>query len=433
VRDMEAVGGIDAKLRGSVNFAHRGVANADVETVGRIGAMLKNVYDDGVVQLQNQATVIRKKFTKAKAVRVSGDHYEMDARVSGNRGGVGARLSDDPMPVAKRQVHVKAMVYDRSVFGTIKLYDKDIQDAEESEDAFINHLDDEMENIVLDFMKHMNIITYGDGTGILALVNAGTVNSNTFVGQVGSTWGSFGTTYLMTGDQLDIWDTTLTIKRTPAGGVAVLGVQPTTQTVTVDQNLTLTATDVVVRYNSVNKEYVGLQIASDNSASVVFQNVNRGTQPRYRGNVIDAGGQMLSEVYLQQMFSLIEIASGQEPNTIVCHSAQWDHYGAIGTSLKRFMTPKIDMGFQTLDYLGIGFTKDVDCPKFNIHVFKNDGVQNGVVAPLGWLDRDGKVLKWVSGYAAWTGILREYGNYVYPNPQLLGRIQNLFVDTVYLS
>ena len=88
----------------------RGICSADVETVGRIGAMLKNVYDDGVVQLQNQATVIRKKFTKAKAVRVSGDHYEMDVRVSGNRGGVGARLSDDPMPVAKRQVHQKAMV-----------------------------------------------------------------------------------------------------------------------------------------------------------------------------------------------------------------------------------------------------------------------------------------------------------------------------------
>jgi hypothetical protein len=430
---MQAVGRIDAMLEGGVIRAHRGLCNADVETVGRIGAMLKNVYDDGVVQLQNQATVIRKKFTKAKAVRVSGDHYEMDARVAGNRGGVGARLSDDPMPVAKRQQHVKAMVYDRSVFGTIKLYDKDIQDAEENEDAFINHLDDEMENIVLDFMKHMNIITYGDGTGILALVNANTNNSNTFVGTTGSTWGSFGTTYLMTGDQLDIWDTTLTIKRTPAGGVAILGVQPTTQTVTVDQNLTLTATDVVVRYNSVNKEYVGLQIASDNSASVVFQNVNRGTQPRYRGNVIDAGGQMLSEVYLQQMFSLIEIATGQEPNTIVSHNAQWDHYAAIGTSLKRFMSTKIDMGFATLDYLGVGFTKDVDCPKFNIHVFKNDGVQNGVVKPLGWLDRDGKVLKWVSGYAAWTGILAEYGNYVYPNPQLLGRIQDLFVDTVYLS
>ena len=91
------------------------------------------------------------------------------------------------------------------------------------------------------------------------------------------------------------------------------------------------------------------------------------------------------------------------------------------------------MGFKTLDYLGTSITKDVDCPKFNIYAFDSAGVQNGVVAPLGWLDRDGKVLKWVSGYAAWTGILREYGNYVYPNPQLLGRIQNLFVDTVYLS
>lgn len=417
----------------SPSLVARGICSADVETVGRIGAMLKNVYDDGVVQLQNQATVIRKKFTKAKAVRVSGDHYEMDVRTSGNRGGVGARLSDDAMPVAKRQVHQKAMVYDRSVFATIKLYDKDISDADEAEDAFINHLDDEMENVVLDFMKVMNIDTYMDGTGIIATVNANTNNSNQFVGTVGSTFGSFGTRYAMAGDQFDIWDTTLTIKRTPPGGVAVVNVSPTNQTVTMDQNLTLTATDIVVRYNTVNKTYVGLQLASDNSASVVFQNVNRGTQPRYRGNVIDAGGQMLSEVYLQQITSLIEIATGQSPDTIVAHNAQYDHYAAIGTSLKRFMTEKMDMGFKTLDYLGTSITKDVDCPPFVIHVFKADGVQNGVVEPLGWLDRDGKVLKWVSGYAAWTGILREYGNYVYPNPQLLGRVQNLSVDSVYFA
>src|SRR5262249_24832064 len=145
--------------------------------------------------------------------------------------------------------------------------------------------------------------------------------------------------------------------------------------------------------------------------------------PRFRGNVVDAGGQALSEVFLQQINSLIEIATGKQPNTIVCHAAQWDKYAALGTALKRFMSTKIDMGFQTLDYLGVGFTKDVDCPPMIIHVFNNEGVQNGVTKALGWLDRDGKVLKWVSGYAAWTAILAEYGNYVYPNPQLLGRIQ----------
>lgn len=186
---------------------------------------------------------------------------------------------------------------------------------------------------------------------------------------------------------------------------------PTTQTVALDQPLTLTAGDVVVRYNSVNEEYVGLYLASDNSSSVTFENISRATVSRFRGNVIDAGGQGLSEVYLQQIFSLIEIATGKEPNVIVCHNAHWDRYAALGTSLKRFMTSKLDMGFQSLDYLGVGFLKDVDCPPMFIFAFENSGVQNGVTKPMGWLDRDGKVLKWVSGYAAWTAILAEYGNY----------------------
>jgi hypothetical protein len=417
----------------STQKRNEGITVADVQTIGRIGDMLKNIYGDGVVQLQNQAAVIRKKFTKTKAVRVSGDHYEFDVRVGGNRGAVGARLSDDPMPVAKRQRHKKAQVFDRAVFATIKLYDKDIENAEKDEDSFVNHLDDEMENVVLDFMKHMNIITYGDGTGILATVNANTAASNQFVGKTGTAFGQFGTRYLMLDDQIDVFSSDFTVKRTPVGGVAITAVDPTTRTVTVDQNLTLTQNDIVVRYNSANKEYVGLQLAGDNSSSVTFENISRATFPRWRGNVVDAAGQGLSEVFLQQIFSLVEIATGQSPNNIVTHNAQWDRYAALGTSLKRFMTTKIDMGFQTLDYLGTPFTKDVDAPPMIIHVFKDDGVQNGVTKPLGWLNRDGSVLKWVSGYAAWTAILAEYGNYVYPNPQLLGRVQGLAVDNVYLA
>jgi hypothetical protein len=405
---------------------------ADTQTIGRIGEMLKNIYKDGVVEIQNQSAVIRKKFKKAKAVRVSGDHYEGDVRIGGNRGAVGARLSDDPMPVAKRQKHKKWKVFDRSVFATIKLYDKDIENADQNADAFVNHLDDEMENAVKDFMKHMNIITYGDGTGTIGTINAGTVASNTFVGKTGTAYGNFGSRYLMTDDQLDIYSSDFTVKRTPAGGVSVVSVDPSTRTVVVDQNLTLTGGDVIVRYNSANKEYIGLWLASDNSSSVVFQNVDRGLVPLYRGNVIDAGGNPFSEVYFQQMFSLIEIQTGETPDFIVTHNAQYDKYSAIGTALKRFMTNKMDMGFQSVDYLGVEVTKDVDCPPMAAFVWKDGAVQNGVTKPLGWLDRDGSVLKWVSGYAAWTAILAEYGNYVYPVPGQLGRIQGLQVDTTYL-
>lgn len=394
--------------------------------------MLKDVFSDGIEEQQNMATVVRKLFSKATASRLGGDHYEMGIKVGGNRAGVGARNSDDPVPIAKRQRNRKFSVYDRAVFGVIKLYDKDIENATENKQAFASHLDDEVAGVTRDVMKHMNIITYGDGSGILATINANTVGSATFVGATGTSFGQFGTRYLQEGDQIDVYDSTLAVKRTPDGGVEISTIEPTTRTVTVSDVLTLTAGDIVVRYDSVNKEYIGLQLASDNSSSVTFQGLSRSTYPMIRGNVVSAGGAALDETYIQQLFSNIEMSSGEEPDELVTHQAQWDAYVSIGVSLKRFMDSKIDMGFQTLSYNGVPFRKDVDCPPMIMHAFKRDGVQNGVVKPLGWLDRDGNRLKWVSGYAAWTAILAEYGNYLYPRPNKIGRVEALAVGNAYL-
>jgi hypothetical protein len=406
---------------------------ADANTIARIGGILKNVYGDSIVEQQNLKAVIRKKFTKAKAVRLGGDHWEGSARVGGNRAGVGARNSDDPLPTAKRQQEKKFQVFDRAVFGVVKLYDKDIENSVSDARAFANHLDDEVTQATDDLTKHMNIITYGDGTGILATVNANTVAANTFVCATGTAFGQFGGRYLQAGDQIDVWDSTLAVKRTPAGGVEITAYEPSTRTVTVSANLTLTATDIVVRVDSVNKEYIGLQLASDNSSGVTFEALSRTTYPIWRGNVISAGGAALAEDHLQQIISLIETASGEGPDTIVCSQAQWDKYLKLGIALKRYIdTSKLDRGFQTLDYNGIPFTKDVDCPPMIIHVFNSQYVNNGVVTPLSWMQRDGSVLKWTPGYAAYTAIQREYGNYVYPKPNALGRIEALQVDAAYL-
>jgi hypothetical protein len=62
---------------------------------------------------------------------------------------------------------------------------------------------------------------------------------------------------------------------------------------------------------------------------------------------------------------------------------------------------------------------------------KREYVQNGVVTPLSWMDREGHLLKWNAGFASYTGVLREYGNYVYPRPNTLGRLQNLAVPSAY--
>ena len=406
---------------------------ADQDTINRIGGILKNVYSDAIVEQQNLATVARKRFTKAKGTRLGGDHLEISVRVGGNRAGVGARLSGDPLPIPQRQQEKKFQIYDRAVFGVIRVYDKDIQNTRDNEQAFINHLDDEVTQIAKDVMKCMNIDTWMDGTGTLTYVNANTANSTTFVGKTGSTFGCFGTRYLQVNDQIDIWDTTLTIQRTPAGGVTITGINISTQGITVNVPLTLTAGDVVVRANTLNKTYVGLYLASDNSQSVTFQNLSRGTYPILCGNVIDLGGAAMTEANLQQLFSLVEINSGEFPNQIWASQCQWDAYVTLGQSLKRYInTMKLDRGFQELDYNGVPFIKDVDVPPMMLFADRDEYVNNGVVTPLSWAEEDGAILKWDRGYAAYMAFMREYGNYVYPRPNTLGRLQNMAVANAYV-
>ena len=407
---------------------------ADQDTITRIGGILKNVYSDSIVEQQNLAAVLRKRFTKAKGVRMGGDHLETSIRIGGNRAGVGARLSDDALPTPLRQQEKKFLIYDRAVFGVIKVYDKDIQNTRESEQAFINHLDDEVTQIAKDVLKCMNIDTYMDGSGMLTTVNANTAASVTFVGAIGTAFGKFGTRYLQLNDQIDIWDTTLTIQRTPVGGVTITGLVPNTQTVTVSQALTLTAGDVVVRENTLNKTYIGLQLATDNSTAVTFQGLSRNTFPITQGNVIDAGGAGLAEAYLQQIQSLLRRVSGEVNDLFVVGDAQWDAYVALGQALKRYVnTMKLDRGFQSLDYNGVPFVYDPDCLPATIFALREEFVQNGVVTPLSWSEEDGAILKWNAGYAAYTAFMREYGNYVFPRPNALGRIQNLSVPAAYAA
>lgn len=401
---------------------------ADQDTITRIGGLLKTVYGDAIIEQQNKAAVIRKKFTKAKGTRMGGDHLELSVRMGGNRAGVGARMSDGPLPVPGLQQQKKALIYDRAMFGVIKVYDKDIENSKTNQQAFANHLDNEVTEVVKDVTKCQNIITYGDGTGTLGLVNANTAASTTFVAKTGTAFGDFGTRYLQVGDQIDIWDPTFATLRNTAGGVSITAINTSNQTVTLSAAQTLTAGDVVVRSGAANLEYVGLWMMTDNAPGVTFEGLSRATYPQWRGNVIDCGGNPLTEANLQQLMSQIETSSGSEVNQIVAGFNVRDQYVSLGQSLKRYSDMKLDRGFKMLSYNGVDFTVDVDTPPAALFMFADDHVQNGVVTPLSWDEKGGGVLKWNAGFAAFTGYCREYGNYVCDRPNATGRLQTLQVS-----
>jgi hypothetical protein len=403
---------------------------ADANTITRIGGLLKIVYGDLETQFNRKAETYEM-FEKSTE-RLGGDHFEMAARVAGNTAGIGARLSDDAIPVPTRQNIQKFTVYDRMLTGVITIFERDVLNTEGKDRAYVNHLDDEIENMIIDLTWHQNIMVFGDGTGTLATVNANTSASVSFVGAVSSSFGGFGTKYLRVGDKIDIWDPTFVTNRNSNTAVTITAINPSTGSVTTDTSLTLTAADVVVRFLSANKEYQGLHLASDNSTSVTFQGLSRATYPTVQGTLIAANGNSLNEQQLQQLESSISARSGREMDQLVASEAQLNAYVGLGQGLKRYQnTMKLDRGFNELEYNGVPLRKDTFCLPSVVYGFDKSVIKNGEVAPLKWSEEDGHILKWNAGFLKYTAIARQVGNWLYTVPSAVGRIDALAAASSY--
>src|ERR1700731_4033957 len=399
----------------------------DANTLTRIGGLLKVKYG-GLETLFNRDAKTYDIFEKTTE-SLGGDHFEMAARVAGNTAGIGARLSDDPTPTPSRQNIQKFTVFDRMVEGAIAVYEKDVKNAEGDARAFVNQLDDEIENMVIDLSWHQNVMVFGGGSGTLASVNANTSSPTSFVAATGSTFGKFGVKYLRIGDAIDIWSSDFNTQRNSTSVIlTITAINPVTGSVTVSAAQSLTAGDVIVRNGSLNKEYQGLYLASDNSSSVTFQGLSRATYPITQGTVIPANGNGLSENHLQQLVTQVPARSGKEVDFIVSSDAQLNAYVGLGQGLKRYQnTNKLDRGFTELEYNGTPLRKDVFCHPQFVYGMNKGTVKKGVVAPLEWSELDGHILKKVPGFLKYEAVAREMGNWVFENPAAVGRIDQLNV------
>lgn len=408
---------------------------ADTNTINRIGGILKATFGPKIEEQQNKMAVLRNRYGKADNAyfRAPGDHFEFPARVGGNRAGIAPSASDDPLPTAGRQNEKKFSVYDRGYTGVIKMYEKDMENANKNFQSFISHQQDEMTNIVEDTQKIINIdLAAGDGSGILSTISAGATSATQSL-SVGTGFGQYGSRYLQAGDVIDIYDSTLTTSRTAGAGVTVSSITLSTggaaASVVLSASLTTTAGDVVVRgAGRVNKSYIGLWGMTHNQG-VTFQGLSTTTYPLLQGNRINAGGNPLSESYLRSLASVVEVVSGKEIDEYAASHAQFDAYEALGFTLKRFMEVTLDKGFETLKFGGKPFFKDVDIPPAAIYGVNRATVKFGEVTALNFSEVDGSILKWVPGYAAYTAYLREYGNMCYTHPNRNGVIDTLSYNT----
>lgn len=408
---------------------------ADQDTIARIGGILKNTYGPKVVEQQNLTAFSRKRYGKADNAfyRAAGDHFEFPARIGGNRASIAASASDDLLLTPSQQKEQKFMIYDRGYTGQIKIWEADVANTKGKEAAFIEDQQNEVMGLTRDLMKVINIdLVAGDGSGVLSTINTGTTSATQTLA-VGTGSFQYGSRYIQVGDIVDVYDITLTTSRTSSAGASVVSITQSSgggaATVVLSASITTTTGDIVTRGpGRVNKAYVGLWGATHNQG-VTFQGLSTSTYPILQANRINASGQPLTEALLRQLQSVVSVIGGGEIDEYLASHSQFDAYEALGYAQKRFMEVKMDKGFETLEFAGKPFIKDVDVPPACIYGITKDTVKFGEVSPMGFSDLDGKVLKYVPGSQSYSAYILERGNMFYTNPNQLGCIDTLAYPT----
>lgn len=409
---------------------------ADANTIARIDGILKTVYGPSIVEQQNKTPDLATRYGKADNAFIrslGGNHFEFSARIGGNRAGIAFGASDDQLPTAGRQQEKKFQVTDRGLYGVIKMYEKDMLDAETNIESFTSHKQDEMTMIVEDMLKVKNIdLSAGDGSGILSTINAGAASATQTLA-VGTAFGQNGSRYLQVNDVIDIYDSTLTTSRSGGAGYTVNSITRSSAggaaSAVLSASATTTTGDIVVRgAGRVNKTYQGLYYMLRNQG-VTFQALSTTTYPILQANRINAATNNLSDAYLQSAVSVVNVVSGKDFDEFAASHAQFDAYETLSIAQKRFTETTMDRGFETMTYKGKKFFKGVDIPPSVIYCLSKDTIKFGEVASLNFSEMDGSVLKWVPNFAAYTAYLREIGNMVYTRPNQNAIIDNLNYNT----
>ncbi len=294
--------------------------------------------------------------------------------------------------------------------------------------AFMSALDSEMSDARVAGLKDGNRQAFGDGTGQLALVNGAVANSVTV------TVDTPGVQYFFPGMRVDFYNST-----TPEVTNALISsISETNSTITLSAAVTLTDNDIIVKAGiktsapSDGKEMMGLAgISDNNSLFTTFQGLSRATYDIWNGTVVDAGGASFTTDLAQRTSDKVERRSGKTVDVFWSHRNQRRSYLNLTVPKKRFMSDKMDDGFQVLEWNGFKWAVSHDCQRDSVYMFPKSAVEVFSMMPFDLDQSDGKILKHIPRTDTVEAYYKRYENIGSRHPAAVGRLKNLATLTDY--
>lgn len=305
-------------------------------------------------------------------------------------------------------------------YGSMYISGPAIEATEGGRATFASALKQSLKDVRDGFRLETHRQSWGDGTGTMALVD-GTVTTSTTV-PVKSPYGiAYAAADLEDSQKtrvfrkgMVLWFKTSDLVRT----IDAIG----SGSITVSASISLTDGERIIRGDGTTLtnediEYQG--VLAGVKATGTYYGIARSGEPNWQANIIAMGGNPLTEDTLQAAFDTAEIEGDgvTEPDLLISEHKARRYYVALLQSQKRFVnTLDLKGGFKGLDFNGTPWVVDKLCPPERVFYLSMQDWCWFVMKNIGWIQRDGTVLKWVDQKDAYRAVLAAYRNIACKQP-----------------
>lgn len=388
---------------------------------------LKIDYLPVVREQLNNATVLLNRVQRNER-DVSGKQWQLVAHYQRNSG-VGAGGETD-LPTAGQQKYKNpydTVKYNR---GRIQVSGPVMKAARDDKGAIVRALDSEIKGVTRDLKKEVNYQLFNDGTAIRAKVN-GTPSGTTL------TVDSPGTQYLFEGMKIDILDPATGQPRTNSTNLTIVSVDSDTQvTMSATLDASVADNDWITRAGATDRsgtsyEMNGLKgIVDDGTYVTTLHHLSRTSYGWWKCSTHandDNGGtnRSLTLALIQASVTAVEKNGGKVGMILSDHDVR-DAYAALLTADKRYVnTLELDGGWKALEYNGIPWVADADCPPNTVFFLDLDHLFMMQMSDWDWMDEDGAVLSRVSGSDAYEAVLFWYADLATDRPRAFSFLRDV--------
>lgn len=373
-----------------------------------LSSILKDLYLPPVVeQLNNEVLILQR--LESRSQELVGNQAVVPLHKN-RSGGIGSRGENDALPAAGSQGYARAVFDLKQHYGRVRVTGLAMAKTANSAGAFLKALQGEIDGIRNDLKMDVARQSYSDGTAVIE--TCGTTTASTTVVLNSAEALRKGELYI--GQVVDIG--TLAAPNTIAEGREITDVNLSTPSITITGGAVTTSTSHFVfrsgnaEASSVSNEMTGLKQLVSTAANTVGGINAAGAGNSYWDNLrVNVAG-ALSLDGLTQAFNQVQIAGGNVSVFISTPGMQRALFNLLQAQVRYLEPLNLKGGFKALEYMGQPFVADRQHPFGRIHILDEKFIKVFSTGDWHWLDEDGNILKWVTGFDAWEAVLARYMN-----------------------